>query len=67
MSSSKISPKVIGLTGGIGSGKSTIAREFAALGVPVYHSDDRAKYLMNSDEELKQQLMALLGPETYRE
>ena len=38
--------KIIGLTGGIGSGKSTIAKEFAARGIPVYNSDDEAKKLI---------------------
>jgi dephospho-CoA kinase len=42
--------KIIGLTGGIGSGKSTIARHFASLGVPVYIADDEAKKLMNTPE-----------------
>ncbi|MDG1064386.1 MAG: dephospho-CoA kinase [Flavobacteriaceae bacterium] len=65
MSSLRIKPKVIGLTGGIGSGKSTVATEFAALGVPVYHADERAKILMNMDIELKGKLRDLLGPETY--
>ena len=43
----------IGLTGGIGSGKSTVARIFEVLGIPVYYADDAAKRLMNEDEELK--------------
>jgi dephospho-CoA kinase len=43
----------IGLTGGIGSGKSTVARIFNVLGIPVYSSDDASKRLMDEDEELK--------------
>ena len=42
----------IGLTGGIGSGKSTVAKVFEVLGIPVYYADDAAKRLMNEDEEL---------------
>ena len=45
--------KIIGLTGGIGSGKSTIAGYFKALGVPVYIADDEAKKLMNNPETVK--------------
>ncbi len=40
--------KIIGLTGGIGSGKTTIAKHFASLGVPVYIADDEAKKLMDN-------------------
>ena len=50
----------IGLTGGIGSGKSTVARIFEVLGVPVYYADDAAKRLMNENETLKQQIIDLL-------
>lgn len=57
--------KVIGITGGIGSGKSLIARIFSTLGIPVYEADDRAKRLMNTDSELRQQLEELLGKEAY--
>ncbi len=39
----------IGLTGGIGSGKSTVAKIFEALGIPVYYADTVAKRLMNSN------------------
>ena len=42
--------KIIGLTGGIGSGKTTIANEFLSLGVPVYIADDEARKLMQSPE-----------------
>lgn len=55
----------IGITGGIGSGKSTMARLFAALGVPVYDSDSRAKWIMANDLLLREQLLGAFGPETY--
>lgn len=55
----------IGLTGGIGSGKSTVARVFETIGIPVYYADDAAKRLMNEDAQLKQQISHLFGPEAY--
>lgn len=55
----------IGLTGGIGSGKSTVAHIFELLGIPVYSADAAAKKLMNEDEALKQQLIHHFGAETY--
>ncbi len=57
--------KRIGLTGGIGSGKSTVAKLFATLGVPVYTSDDRAKALMHTDLDLKQAIIERFGQEVY--
>jgi dephospho-CoA kinase len=57
--------KLIGLTGGIGSGKSTVAGIFKTLGIPVYESDVRAKYLMNEDKEVREQIKRLLGNEAY--
>ena len=45
--------KIVGLTGGIGSGKTTIANQFKSLGVPIYIADDEAKKLMNSDSVLE--------------
>lgn len=51
----------IGITGGIGSGKSTVAKIFETLGVPVYYADDAAKRIMNEDEELKQQIKQQFG------
>ena len=56
----------IGLTGGIGSGKTTIAQWFQEKGIPVYNSDFEAKKLMNENEDLIQQLIELFGDETYK-
>jgi dephospho-CoA kinase len=55
----------IGITGGIGSGKSVVARVFAALGVPVYDSDSRAKHVMATDLVLRAQLQEAFGAEAY--
>lgn len=55
----------VGLTGGIGSGKSTVASFFRALGIPVYDSDVRAKELMNQDPALRQSIVKLLGEQAY--
>ena len=55
----------VGLTGGIGSGKSTVAHIFETLGIPVYYADDAAKKLMNEDEGLKQQVEQLFGDASY--
>lgn len=57
----------IGLTGGIGSGKSTVARVFEDLGIPCYYADDRAKTLMNEDRILRDQLSEHFGPGLYKE
>lgn len=55
----------IGLTGGIGSGKTTVAKIFELLGIPVYYADDAAKRLMNEDEDLKQKISDSFGNEAY--
>lgn len=55
----------IGITGGIGSGKTTVAKVFEVLGIPIYYADDEAKRMMNEDESLKQQLLQLFGKKTY--
>lgn len=60
-------PLRIGLTGGIGSGKTTVARIFQVLGVPVYYADQEAKRLMNEDELLKQQIIGHFGKEAYKD
>lgn len=56
---------IVGLTGGIGSGKSTIASFFRELGVPVYDSDAEAKALMVSSEELREGIIQAFGKESY--
>ena len=59
--------KVVGLTGGIGSGKSTIGRLFAALGIAVYDSDTEAKKLINTSAEIKKRIVEVFGVEAYAE
>ncbi len=61
------SPLLIGITGGIGSGKSLISRIFNTLGVPVYDTDARAKWLMANDPNIKSQLIKLFGSESFIE
>ncbi len=57
--------KVIGITGGIGSGKSVVARLLRLCGFPVYDSDACAKLLYDEDAVLRQNLMTLFGAELY--
>ena len=56
----------IGLTGGIGSGKTTIARIFETLGIPVYYADDAAKKLMNTNADLKKYILKHFGEDSYK-
>lgn len=56
----------IGLTGGIGSGKSLVAEIFTHLGVPVYQADQRAKSLYNTDNLVKKKIINLLGESVYQ-
>ena len=57
--------KIIGLTGGIGSGKSTVLSLFKDLGFATYMADSEAKKLMNANEELKNQIAKLFGEKSY--
>lgn len=57
----------VGLTGGIGSGKSTVAGYFRDLGIPVYDSDTRARELMEGLPSLRGNIVALLGPGAYQD
>ncbi|WP_228851967.1 dephospho-CoA kinase [Aegicerativicinus sediminis] len=57
--------KIIGLTGGIGSGKTTVANMFRELGVPVYVADLEAKNLMNTSKVIKRQLIEKFGDQAY--
>ncbi|MFV0199632.1 dephospho-CoA kinase [Empedobacter falsenii] len=60
-------PFVVGITGGIGSGKSTAAKFFEELGIPVYNSDTRAKLIQNENSEVKAKIIAAFGEEAYDE
>lgn len=60
-------PRIIGLTGGIGSGKTSVAKLLEKKNFPVYYSDDEAKNMVNKDSELKQKIISLLGKEAYLE
>ena len=55
----------VGLTGGIGSGKSTVAQIFEVLGIPVYYADFEAKRLMNEDAELRSAITKFFGNDAY--
>lgn len=57
---------VVGLTGGMGSGKTTVANYFKELGIPVYIADDAAKALMNTNAEVKSKLLSLFGDQAYK-
>ena len=61
----KKKPAVVGVTGGIGSGKTTILKAFEALGVPAYIADARAKALMKADEVLIQGITKSFGEKAY--
>jgi dephospho-CoA kinase len=58
-------PLQIGVTGGIGSGKSVVCRLFACLGIPVYDADSRAKWLTTHDIAVRSAIVKLLGAEAY--
>ena len=58
-------PKIVGLTGGIGSGKTTVANFFSQLGVPVYIADLEAKGLMKRSKVIKRKLLQLFGKDAY--
>jgi len=60
-------PRIIGLTGGIGSGKTSVAKLLEQKGFPIYYSDDQAKNIVNIDSELKNAIISLLGEEAYVE
>ena len=55
----------IGVTGGIGSGKSIVCKLFSCLGIPVYDADSRAKWLTSHDAGIRRAVINLLGPQSY--
>jgi dephospho-CoA kinase len=62
---SNVTHPAVGITGGIGVGKSTVCRIFEALGIPVYDADYWAKWLIINDLLLKKQIEDIFGPEAY--
>ena len=58
-------PLIVGVTGGIGSGKSTVCKVFEILGAKTYYADDRAKWLMENDPKLKSEIKGLFGESVY--
>jgi dephospho-CoA kinase len=57
----------VGVTGGIGSGKSVVCQVFATLGIPVFNADDTARYLMENDASLVNSITRLFGPDVYEQ
>ncbi len=57
--------KKIGITGGIGSGKTTVCEIFKLLGIPVFHADQEAKNLQNNDPKIRDLIIELLGKDVY--
>lgn len=57
---------ILGITGGIGSGKSTVCRVFAMLGAPVFDADSRARAIMEENPEVARELKKYFGPAIYR-
>ncbi|MEE1177973.1 MAG: dephospho-CoA kinase, partial [Paludibacteraceae bacterium] len=55
----------LGITGGIGSGKSVVSKTLSVLGVPVYDCDSRAKWLQENDADVRRKIMDLLGDDVY--
>ena len=58
---------IIGITGGIGSGKSVIAKQLRQMGYEVYDTDSEAKRLIVEDAHVREQITALFGPEAYKD
>ncbi len=57
----------VGITGGIGSGKTTVTKIFETLGIPIYYADEAAKKLMNEDASIKAQLIQHFGAAVYKD
>lgn len=60
-------PLLVGITGGIGAGKSTVAKIFSLLSIPVYYADERAKWLMANSNSLKAAIINAFGEESYKD
>ncbi|MBN2521692.1 MAG: dephospho-CoA kinase [Bacteroidales bacterium] len=55
----------IGITGGIGSGKSTVCKIFSVLGIPVFHADERAKNLIDNNRGIRNEIIREFGPDSF--
>ena len=58
-------PLLLGITGGIGSGKSTVCHLFSVLGIPVYSADDRAKWIVSNDLGIRKDITAVFGSDAF--
>jgi len=58
-------PLLLGVTGGIGSGKSTVCQLFAILGIPVYNADDRAKWIVSNDLDIRKAITTVFGADSF--
>jgi dephospho-CoA kinase len=58
-------PKIVGITGGIGSGKTSVIKKFEEIGVPIYIADERAKQLMQSSQVIKNKIIDTFGEDAY--
>lgn len=58
---------MLGVTGGIGSGKTSVCRVFSVLGIPVFSADPEAKILMNTDEGIREAINRITGRDMYPE
>lgn len=56
----------IGITGGIGSGKTLVSQMFHLLGIPVYNADERAKWILANDKEVKEKIKEIFGTKAYQ-
>jgi dephospho-CoA kinase len=57
----------VGITGGIGSGKTIVCKVFALLGIPVYYSDEKAKWLLGNDDEVRENIIKSFGKDVLNE
>lgn len=58
-------PLLLGITGGIGSGKSTVCEVFTVLGIPVYNADDRAKWIVSNDLDTQKAIISIFGKDSF--
>lgn len=56
----------VGITGGIGTGKTTVAKIFSSFGISIYNADEEAKNIVNTNRELRKKIIYLLGEESYK-